>query len=372
MEPRLVFRTHYQVEEPAYMEFLVRCCTSPIKSAYPERVAARLKQHIETRCRTRFNIAASRYAIDLARALGLVTPNNTWTDKGHLVSLIAQVNGGEPEEQLSLNVAEKLLHFRLFLEADGAAFIYIARFLGEHGELAHSEAISSSFVEDMFIHIFSTYLSVTSNPAQRVALRTRIDELQSRGYGGRTGLGKTRQHKLRIHMQTLYRLGLLERLDGTGGIVYRLPDRSSQSTRGLESLLCELPDILAMEERIASREWPEIGAKILGIPYTFSAQLDEVREKCILAALIHSYQQVMSLGTPICSLSAVIESAQITGLTERGWLVHYTQIIDLLREEQKKNPRDIQFHVDRRGRPAFIELSAKWMTTVDDQSLGAA
>src|SRR5437016_4623823 len=98
MTPRFVFRTHYQVSEPAYMEFLVKLCTSPVQSSYREVVAQKLADEIERRCKAKadkedgiagFNENAGEYAIDLARGLDLITQNHTWTDRGHLVHLIA-------------------------------------------------------------------------------------------------------------------------------------------------------------------------------------------------------------------------------------------------------------------------------------------
>lgn len=367
MQPRLLFRTHYQVEEPAYMEFLIKHCTSATQSTYAEVVATRLKKEIEKRCQTRFNIAASRYAVDLARALGLLTPNNTWTEKGHLVNLVAEVDDGEPEEQVSLNPAEKLLHFRLFFEADGAAFVLIGRYLKEHRSLAHSKAMTSSFVEDMFIEIFSAYLSMTNNTADRVALRNEIDRLRSRGYAGRTGLGKTRQHKLRIHMQTLYRLGLVQRLNGPNGIIYCLPEKTNDNKTGLEILLCEVPDLPTLEKRIVAREWPEIASRALGISYTVSTEVGAEYRDYVLSLLVLFYQRIMSQGTPICSLPTVIEAIQIFALIERGWLLEYDEVLESIAIEQKESPRNIRFHVDRRGRPAFIRLSEQWMSNIGSQ-----
>lgn len=362
MQARLLFRTHYQVEEPAYMEFLIKCCSSATQSTYTEVVAARLKEEIERRCQTRFNMAAGGYAVDLARALGLLTQNNTWTEKGHLVNLIAEVNDGEPDEQLSLNPAEKLLHFRLFLEADGAALVLIARYLKEHSSLAHAEAMTSSFIEDMFVEIFSAYLSMTGNVADRVALRGQIDQLKPRGYAG-----KTRQHKLHIHMQTLYRLDLVERLDRPDGIIYRLPEQNSGNKTGLETFLCEVPDLPTLEKRMATCEWARIASKVLKIPYVVLTEIEEEHRNYILSLLVLFYQQVMLQGTPICPLSTVIEAIQIHALIEHGWLLEYGRVMKSIVDEQKQSPKDIRFHVDRRGRPAFIRLSKRWTTSVGSQ-----
>ena len=39
MEPRIVTRTHYQVDEPAYLRHLILDCTSPTQSSYSDVVA---------------------------------------------------------------------------------------------------------------------------------------------------------------------------------------------------------------------------------------------------------------------------------------------------------------------------------------------
>jgi len=348
------------------MEFLIKNCSSATQSTYTEVLAVRLKGEIETRCQTRFNIAAGRYAVDLAKALGLLTANNTWTEKGHLVNLIAEVSDGEPETQLSLSPPEKLLHFRLFFEADGAAFVSIGRYLREYSSLTHSEAITSSFIEDMFVDIFSAYLSMTSNTADRVVLRNQIDRLRSRGYAGRTGSGKTRQHKLHIHMQTLYRLGLVGRLDSPTGIVYYLPEQAQEGGKlGLEIFLCEVPDLLTLERRIASREWVKIAGKALGIPAVVPTKLEVEHREYVFSLLVRFYRQVVSQGVPICPLSTVIEAIQITALVERRWVLEYDRIMKLISIEQKNDPKGIRFHVDRQGQPAFLKLSEHWMIGIE-------
>ena len=68
MQPRLIFGTHYQVDEPAYMEILIKGCTSAIRSSYKEVVTRKLTQEIKSR-EKKFNAAAGGYAVDLAKEL---------------------------------------------------------------------------------------------------------------------------------------------------------------------------------------------------------------------------------------------------------------------------------------------------------------
>ncbi len=363
MQPRLILRTHYQVDEPAYMEFLIQACTSAIHGADAATVAARLTEEVERRCRRGFNVAAAAYGIHLAKALGLLTPYHTWTDRGHLVNLVAEVGRGEPERQLSLSPAEKVLHLRLFLEADGAALIAIARHMVKHGSISQAEVVRSTFVEDTFIEIWSAYLPMTSSPDERAALQERIDELRAKGYAGRTGQGRTRQHKLRIHVQTLYRLGLLWRVDRPRGLTYRLPPKASESVGGVVALLREVPDIAALEERLAAGEWLRIASRVLGIVNDAPADHSSARRGYLLALLARFYAEVMSQSLPRCPLQPVVEAIQIRALAERGWLLSAEQVAGVIVREEARVPQDVRLLADRGRKRSAIRLSDSWIRT---------
>ena len=112
IDVRLIKRTHYQVSEPAYMTLVVRNCTSPISSNFRDRVALRFLEITDD-----INIAASKYAVDLARSLNLLNPNLVWTQLGHLLNIVVSDNVFDPKREFSRS--EKILFLRLFLEFDG-------------------------------------------------------------------------------------------------------------------------------------------------------------------------------------------------------------------------------------------------------------
>ena len=205
MKARVLYRTHYQVEEPAYMEILVKICTSPVQAAYSENVAQRLSREISSRGR-KFNPAAAGYAIDLAHGLGVLSGNNTWTDKAHLLALHGKISGGDIASELELDAAERLTHFRLFLEADGAALLHIAR-VALRSERLPEDHDWNRFAGVMFKDIFLEYLKATADISDRLALRKELDHLKA-SFEGKTGW-----HKSYIHLQTMFRLGLLHRPD---------------------------------------------------------------------------------------------------------------------------------------------------------------
>jgi hypothetical protein len=351
MQPRIVFSTHYQVDEPAYMEFLVKLCTSPVQSTYREVVEQKFTKEITARGKD-FNIAAGRYAVDLARGLDLITPNNTWTDKGHLVNLIAQIDQAlEFEEQLAFTLPEKLLHFRVFLEADGAALLFMARRLTGHGALLNSDTTWNTMAREMFVDTYSNYLAITNNTADRVKLRREIDRIKTKGYEGKSG-----SHKAFIHIQTLHRLGLVKRPDSAARI-YQLPEQPLGTPSGLKILLNEVPDVPSLEKVIDTHKWLQVAARVFQIMGVRSPEDTVELSEEVLPLVAVYYQRVMSTGMPLCSLSTLIEAIQIDLLTGKLLLLSYDEALDVITAAQRKHPKDIRFHVDRRGQPAFIKLS---------------
>jgi len=268
MQPRIVFRTHYQIHEPAYMKYLILLCASPVQSNYREVIAEKLAREITARGK-KLNIAAGGYAVDLAQDLELITHNNTWTEKGHLVNIISAVRNIDLEKDLELTLPEKLLFFKVFCERDGAALLFIARQLMKYKSVADSDADWNYWAREMFIDVFTNYLSITSDTADRVKLRREIDRISSRGYEGNTG-----SHKMFIHLQTLYRLGLVARPEAAGARSTQLPEYSQGERIGLSILLENVPDIISLEKMVGNHKWVEIAADIFDSTAKTTGQSD--------------------------------------------------------------------------------------------------
>jgi hypothetical protein len=348
MNPRILYRTHYQVDEPALLELLVKRCTSAVKSSYNEVVAEKLAKEVQKEGKL-FNVPAAGYALDLARDLGIVNEQNVWTDRGHLVNLRATIVEGGWEEQLHLNPRERLLHVRLFLEADGAALLYIARYLLEHGRVPNSNEDWNVLAKDLFAQIYTECLKLTASTADRVSLRTERDRIRTRGYKGKSG-----PHKMFIHLQTLYRLGLVERGPSAAVRQYLIPE--ADSGRGLRVFVEEIADLYTLEQIVKEHRVLEVGAKVLQVSSTRVNQATYAPEK-FLFLVVPAYRGVMSTGTPLCPLSTLIEAIQIDLLASRSELLTYQVALQLLERIQQERPSDVRFHVDRRGTPAFLKLS---------------
>lgn len=352
MQPRILFRTHYQVDEPALMELLVKSCTSPVRSAYDESVSEKLTREVRARGKD-FNVAAAAYALDLGRGLLLLNEQNAWTEKGHLVSLVADIPEGPWDVQTELNGRERLLHFRLFLEADGAVLLFLARYLLAQGRVPSADADWNRLAQEVFVEAYTQYFRITGTTADRVSLRTQIDRIRHSGYTGKSGC-----HKLFIHLQTLYRLGLLDR--SASGLTrrYELPEESGGS--GLRLLSEAIPDLHALERVIQEHSWAELATKVFKI----RAAAAHATPDALLCLVAPRYQQVMATGVPLCSLATLIEAVQIELLVQRSELLPYGSALQLLQEARAQHPGDVRFHVDRRGIPAFVKLADRLLASV--------
>jgi hypothetical protein len=363
MQPRLVFRTHYQVDEPVYLELLVKLCTSPVQGVYPETAAQRLAREITLRGKE-FNPAAGRYAVDLARALGLLTATYTWTDKAQLVALLATVGRAEIEEEAILTTQERLLHFRVFLEADGGAFVYLARRLIGSPLLPPAGSDWNELAEQMFISVYSDYLTITNNTADRVALRREIERLRTKKYTGKTG-----SHKLFVHLQTMYRLGLADRLEGGSSRVYQACCAGCDGQGATAAFVASVPDIATLEQVLRLNRWVEVAVNVLQIPYKPFALSGVGGGEAVLGLMLPHYMSLTASGVPLCPLATLIEAVQIDLLISRSELLAYGDALELVTCVQRAFSRDVRFHVDRRGQPAFLKLSVDMVKRLSEEKV---
>ena len=303
-----------------------------------------LRRDIQARGKS-FNIAAARYAVDLAHRLAVINANNVWSSNGHLVNLVAKVGDRKWLHELPLTLDEKLMHFRLFLEADGAALLFLSRRFISERQMPDQGSDWNTLARDMFVRTYSDYLAVTSPTADRVSLRSKIDRLRTRGYKGKSGA-----HQLFLHLQTLHRLELVERLDVSSGRQYRVSDESEAR---LKRLVTAIPDILTLEQIVREHRYIEVAAQV----YDLHAEHEELSSSDALRGLLPSYRKVVGTGIAICPLAPVIEATQISLLSKTSRLVGYASFVDLLREAQSLHLRDVRFHQDRRGNPAFLKIS---------------
>jgi len=329
------------------MTLLVAACTSPVQSAYSDQVAERLAREIR-KLRKSFNAAAGGYAVDLAQSLSLVSAQNAWADKGHLLNLVASIKSDDWESAMQLDDRGRIFYFRVFLEADGAALGYLCRYVLDRGSLPANDDSWNSVARDMFTEAYKQYAQLVTRIDERVELRRQLKRLDETGYSGKSGA-----HKMFVHAQTLYRIGLLAREDTGNGRIYKVPAQNGVDR--IKAFVEEVGDAVSLERVIAGKRFMEVAAAALDI-HEASHTEDEWSDMNVIDLILPFYERVMSTGVPLCSLGTLVEAVQIDWLQGRGVVIPYDRILEALTSAQRRDPRSIRFHVDRRGRPAYLKL----------------
>lgn len=126
----------------------------------------------------------------------------------------------------------------------------------------------------------------------------------------------------------------------------------------LQCLLEAVPDVIALEKVIKDRTWPMVAERV------FSEQIPTVPKgpippsaKELFRELHPIYNCVMATDVALCSLTTLIEAIQIRQLSNGEPVLSYDGAINLLKEIQRLHPREVRFHVDRLGRPAYLRLA---------------
>lgn len=344
MLPRIITRTHYQVDEPAYLRILIRDCSSPIQSDYPERLAGRLEERLKA-LQKGFNLAAAKYCVDLARELDLLTENNFWTWSAHILRLISEDASAETKLNLNLSLEQRIFFFRIFLEFDGAALLFFARKLSTVNTLPEAGSDWNDVANEMMEFSYKSYLEIATDIRDRAEIRQLLAKRERQPYQGKSG-----SHQCFVHLNTMERIGLLQ----STGREYSRPVHSSELTHGINRLLDAVRDVATLENIVSRKEWPKIAATVFQ-PHT--AVRPDWTEIHIFETARALYKRVMSTGVTLCSLNTLIETIQIRQIAEGVAPISYERGMTIFRHAQAQNPKAIRFNVDRIGRPAFITFS---------------
>ncbi len=149
------------------------------------------------------------------QSLSLVSAQNAWADKGHLLSLVASIKSDDWETAMQLDERSRIFYLRIFLEADGAALGYLCNYVLNRGSLPANGDDWNSVAQEMFTEAYKQYAQLVTRIDERVELRRQLKRLDETGYSGKSGA-----HKVFVHAQTLYRVGLLAKEDtGNGRIL---------------------------------------------------------------------------------------------------------------------------------------------------------
>lgn len=354
MQPRVVYRTHYQIDEPTIVRTVLTHCTSSAQAAYDEIVAEKLVRAIAA-AGGRLNAPAARYAVDLCHSLGVLSAHNVWTDRGMLLVAVAPA-GSQPGSDLDLLQVEKLAFFSVLMAADGASLLYLLDTLCRSKGLPGPRDDWNTLAAEMFLDIYTRYLEMAGNLADRVRLRQELERIRARPFAGKSGA-----HKMFIHLQALVRLGLAVRADTGQSRTYVIAEDPRRRPCVLAS---SVPDLMALERLVADHQWLEHASG------TVTPVLQDIDDEFLVGRLMGAYLRVGQLGVDLCPLSTMTALARINAAAD-GILVTYSQCLERISSLQKEHLRQIRLHVDRWGRPAFVKVDPRLASELGEPWLGA-
>lgn len=347
MMPRVVTRTHYQIDEPALLYLLVTECARSNKGAYREQVADALVRAM--RDHGALNRAAAGYAVDAARAVDLLTESMVWTPKGQLVGLFSAREGSYTAE---LSREEQIMTFRLFLHSDGAALWYLSDYVETHGVIPSQSDDWNAVANAMMLRILEEYLQLVAEPASRLRIRQALERRRRKQYSGKSG-----SHQLFLHLQVMHRIGLLERAD-VGNARRYVATRENGRPSKTQELLSVLPSIRAVEEAASSGGWLDVATAL----WKAKERCEQDDESVTVSRLLAFYDRVCATGVDLCPISTITDAMQISQIAESVEATGAEEAMEILKALQRERPRELRFHVDRFGRPAYIRIDNRQLT----------
>ncbi len=346
MRPRILLRTHYQVDEPRLIIAVVTKCSSPTDTRHEEAVAAALVKwareiHEES---LKISLPGAIYAVGNARSLGFLTPSNRWSAAGLALSYIEQTLRTEESASsiLELSPAEQRLYLTYYVSAAGALLLKFGSWLMSRGGATDDELRQESIIENLIVGALDDYLRIATDIRDRTAIRRERDRMARSEYAA-----STKRHKRYPLLKTMERLELLrvERSAPAGERFY--PDSEGRLKR-LCTALVDIPTL----ERLAHTE-------------TFHTALDTVfypgppRVLTTLPRqeqLTKAYRYALACGLQACPLQYLDDI--LTALYPSFGAEHRSTAETLLEPLHRQFPSEVRFHVDRRGRRAFVLLSS--------------
>jgi hypothetical protein len=285
-------------------------------------------------------VAAAGYAIDLARACGVLTDNLVWSDFGHLLNIAAETAESFSNE---LSATERGAFFRILLSANGAAFIFLARELKRTPRFP-SDNGWEQLATRMAVWIYEQYLDLSTDMRFRTDLRHLVAKRGRSPFTGKSG-----PHQTFFHLQALTRLGLLRHDEEKGARQYVLDDVSGER---IERFAAALPDVRSLERILENDEWEHVGQVVYG------SGPRALGDDSIFRHLLMTYRFVEETHTPLVPLSTLSDAVKVHALAQALVPPSSDSILRVLMRAQSKYPRQIRLHVDRRGMPAFVKIAA--------------
>ena len=335
MRPRLMIRTHYQAAEPRVLIAAITQCTTPTVSRDEQVVARTLVSWARLVGRT-LSLPGAIYALGNSRTLGLLSRTNRWTAAGLGFGYIHSRSPTHDDWEPELSFSERYLFLKRYLIGGGALIIKFGAWLLQQGRTTHEQIRDSSLLERLYTDILNDYLQLATQIRDRTAIRQQRDRLARIRYSA-----LTKRHKRYPLLAAMRRLDLLNQAKGEF-----TPDGRGQ----LQRLVGAVPDVRTLERLVQDRRVHAAVLHVLGEVRVedYSAPVD--------ATLASAYRYALNTGLQLCPLEFLEDMLCAVSAGQRvpSTADSAEQCLDRWRH---RFPGQVRFHVDRRGRRAFVTVT---------------
>lgn len=350
MEPRFIIKTHTEALRPGNYSVLIAKCTFPDKGAYPETVEKRLTQFFPSKKGKEVSSIA-KYTVLAAtsknRGFGFLLDNMIWSWKGQVINTVLYYLGKKDRSDSSafweLTNIERICYLRFFLETEGAIFLKLAERFCETGEMSYQYLKDN--IQDIFREIYQEYIDIAPDFRARSRIKETFGEMKSK----RPYDDSTLAHKIKPHLQALADLGILS-IDKTDG-EYKFSPASVGTDSSFSIIYGRLKSIQNMENTFLNNEYFPLIAELYSLtPTPYSENYRDL----LIETISYGYKGMRNKITRMADIDALVEWCCIKMLSEHNVLVERRHIEELFNRIRKEHPSSIQFHVDGKGRIAYL------------------
>jgi len=353
VEPRFIIKTHTEALRPGNYSVLISKCAFPDEGANPETVEKRMTQFFTSKKGEKVSSIA-RYTVLTAtsknRGFGFLLNNMVWSWKGHVINTVLHYLGKTSNDDLAsfigLTKMEKICYLRFFLETEGAMFLKLAERFCKTRELSYQYLKDN--IQDIIKEIYQEYIDIAPDFRTRVRIKEMFGEVKRQMKSKERYDESTVAHKIKPHLQALADLGILsiEKTDRD----YMFPVNIGASS-SFSIIHSRLKNIQNMENMFLNHDYYPLIAElysIIPVPYS------ENHRDLLRDTISYGYNVMRNGITRMADIDALVEWSCIEMLSEHNILVERRHIEDMLNHIREEHPSNIQYHVDGKGRVAYL------------------
>jgi hypothetical protein len=340
VHPRILLRTHYQANEPRLILAVVTNCSSPTESRDEDRVANLLEKWARGAGYS-ISTPGALYAVDNARHFALVNSLNRWTATGLALAFIHRhLDSPMGEGRSELSPLEERFYMPVYLEGAGGLQVKFSRWLLERGSVTDHQLRDGSVLEKLTVEVLDEYLTLATDVRDRAEIRRERDRLSEIDYRA-----ITKRHKRYPVLTTMRRLRLLHWDEAQSDVIR--PDTFGR----LAALSRAIPDIATLERLVRSNTLRQA----LDIEMREYLRKDLPTDKSRTEVLTLAYNFAVESGLQACSLKYLDDVLSAMFPASSGFPSPLAE--ELLEPIHRQRPGEVRFHVDRRGKRAFVLIS---------------